>query len=440
MQNENSRNTIIFFVCAAVIFIFYQQFVLEPARLRQVAAQRAAVTAQIPATPGAPGALTASTLPAAPVTREAAIAAGGPRIQIRTPALTGSIALRGARIDDLSLRQFRQTVDPQSPAITLLRPSGSENAYFAEFGWGGQNLAGLPDQTSLWQAPAGATLTPATPVTLTYRNTTGLTFTRTIAIDEHYMFTITDVVANRSGQAISYLRPSARVMREGLAATLGHNSIVHEGAIGVFDDQLHQAKYPSHQPGRPWGRFEERTFQGSGGWLGVTDQYWMAVMVPQRGIPFSGTYQAVNGLFAVRFDGQAQPLSDGRQRTNVIRFYAGAKQVPLLRRYEAGQITSPGVSDARIERFDEAVDWGFAALITRPVFWLLDTLYKYIGDFGLAILALTVIVKLIFFPLANKSYESLTTHEKSKANAGRRCTDAANARSLQVQQPGADGW
>ena len=411
MQNENSRNTIIFMVCAALMFLFYQHFVLDPARERQLA-QRRQAAASAPHVAGTPAA--ADPLSATPVTmtREQAIASGGPRIQIRTPTLSGSIALRGARFDDLSLTQYHETTDPASPAVELLRPSRAEYAYFADFGWSGQNLPGLPDADTLWTAPAGAVLTPQTPVTLTYVNATGLTFTHTIAVDANYMFTITDVVANRSGQNIAYLRPAARVMREGLPERLGHNSIVHEGAIGVFGDQLQQAKYPSHQPGHDWGRFDPRTYSASGGWLGITDQYWMAAMVPANGVPFTGQFQAANGIFAVRYDGQAQPLSNGRQRTTVMRFYAGAKQVPLLGRYERGEIASPGVGDARIARFHDAVDWGHFAVITQPVFWLLDQINRFLGDFGLAILALTVIVKLVFFPLANKSYESLTKMKK----------------------------
>lgn len=407
-MNENTRNTTIFIAIAAVIFLFYQFFVWGPATKRQAEEAKVRAAAAATATPGAPAA--PGVLPAAPggprlLTREAALAAS-PRIIIDTPALTGSIALRGALFDDISLKQYRETTEPTSPLVELLRPAFGQNAYFVQSGWTGSNVPGLPDASTLWTAPAGATLSPGHPVVLTYRSG-ALAFTRTIEVDARgLMFTITDQVANY-GPAPVTLTHYGSVTRQGVPTELGRNNIVHEGAVGYLAGQLQLLKYSDWKK-KPLVEFpKEATALTTGGWLGITDKYWMAALIPAQTRQIHATATANNqqgvDVRSIGYAATADVIAPGRMVTETTRMFAGAKTVPVLRDYR---------DTLGIPLFDWAVDWGNFNVITRPMFALLEFLFHYIGNFGLAILALTVVVKVVFFPLANKSYESLTRMKK----------------------------
>jgi YidC/Oxa1 family membrane protein insertase len=396
MQNDNSRNTLVFIVCAVVILIAYQFFVMEPAAQRRQAEMKSqtAVAGQTQ-TPAA------ATAPAAPqrLTRAAAKTAS-PRVVIDTPALSGSVTLRGARIDDLYLKRYRERLAKDSPPVELFRPEGAQNAWFAEFGWTGQNLAGLPTADTLWTVKEGSTLAPGRPVVLTYASPQGLVFTRTLAVDDRYMFTITDTVANLGAAPVT-LAPYSSVQRQGLPTGLGGNQIVHEGAIGVFNEELSLNKY------KGWKKDKEQTFSSTGGWLGITDKYWFAALIPDQQERIAAAFRVtpVQGvdIYETSYVGQAHAIPAGRQVTETTRLFAGAKVVPMLKDYQA-QLGLP--------RFDSAVDWGMFWFFTRPIFWVLEQFYHLVGNFGVAILLLTVVVKLLFFPLANKSYESITKMKK----------------------------
>lgn len=393
MKDENTRNTIIFFVCAALLLVAYQFFVIEPQAKRQQAeaarqAQAAAVAA--PAAPAAPQ----------PVSVETALSAS-PRIPIDTPALKGSLSLRGARIDDLDLKDYAQTLDKGSPPVELLRPEGAQYAWFIESGWAGANVAGLPGERTVWTLASGSTLSPGKPVTLTYSNDQGLTFTRVIAVDDKYMFTVTDTVANTSAQAVT-LAPYGSVLRQGVPPDLGKNSVVHEGGMGWFDGNRRPIKY------KKWEKDGGGAPRNStSGWIGITDRYWLAALIPTQGQAFTAQYRLTKTpgveIFDANFVGQARPIPAGGQVTSTIHVFAGAKRVPVLRGYE----TSIGAS-----HLDEAVDWGMLWFLTRPLSDFLAWLYGLVGNFGVAILALTVVVRLVFFPLANKQYESMTKMKK----------------------------
>ena len=420
---DDQRNLLIAVALSVAVMLGWQVFYAGPQmkaqqeqaqreRLAQQEAERAAggspATPGVPAT-GLPGAQPKEALPSpiAPAGTRTEALARSARVPIETPSLTGSIALKGGLIDDLVLANYRETVDPKSPNVVLFSPLGAPGAYFAEYGWQGGtgSQMALPDAETVWQADANAKLTPETPVTLTWDNGQGLTFRRTISIDAHYMLSVTDEVVNAtSGDVV--LTPYARLYRFGTPKTSGF-LVLHEGLIGVPGDAgLEEITYATALEEGGGASFDGKT----GGWLGITDKYWAAALIPDqkttyaagfRGRPAAGpgkedVYWTDYQLGSVIVPAGTTQKVDGH-------LYAGAKQVKLVEAYE----TKPG-----IEKFELLIDWGWFYFITKPLFHLLDWLYGILGNFGLAILAVTVLVKLAFFPLANKSYESMAKMKK----------------------------
>jgi len=336
-------------------------------------------------------------------TREQVLAES-PRVAIDTPAVTGSINLRGARLDDLRLKGYRLTVQDDSPLIQLLNPASLPNGYFVELGYSGAatSAAGpLPGADTVWQVEgANATLTPSTPVTLAYDNGAGLVFRRTITVDNSYMFTVDDTVTNNSGQPVT-LSSYGRVTRfdKPLVAS---TYVLHEGLIGVTGEEgLQEHKYAALE--------DDKLFtpgKSTNGWLGITDKYWAAALVPSGKQPFQPRYAYFEGArpsYQSDFLSDAATIAPGASDTQETLVFAGAKEVATLNAYE---------EDRQIRQFDLLIDWGWFHFITRPMFWLIDSLYNLLGNFGLAILATTVIVKAIFFPLASKSYKSMANMKK----------------------------
>lgn len=392
MEQDNSRNTMIFVVCAVAVMLAYQMFVLTPAQQRREAEARSRAVAAVanPVAAAAPGATVF-------VDRGAALTQS-PRVRIDTPALMGSVSLKGARIDDLFLKDYRQTIDKASPPVELFRPEGAKQAYFADLGWTG-SVAG-PTPETVWTVASGADLAPGKPVILTYANGEGLQFTRTLAVDDRYMFTVTDTVVNR-GTAPVQLAPYASVQRQGLPADGTNNMILHEGAVGYLGERLKLIKF------KDWKKKGIDAGASTGGWVGVTDKYWLAAVIPDQKQQVQGTFRVstVNGVdvYEANFVGPVRTLAPGMQTTQTSRVFAGAKKVSILQDYQ---------DTLGVPRLDQAVDWGNFWFFTRPIFWLLEFFHTAIGNFGLSILLLTVVVKLLFFPLANKSYESMTKMKK----------------------------
>ncbi len=328
--------------------------------------------------------------PVSAVKERGAVLSEDGRIAIDSNMLAGSIRLRGGRIDDLTLIGYHESADKDSPNIILLSPSGSQNPYFAEYGWTGQRPGQGPNQTTPWQADTGA-LAPGQPVTLTWDNGEGLVFTRSYALDDKYMFRISQRVENTSRDAVT-LVPYGSVQRVGTPETSGY-AILHEGFLGVLDGSLTEIDYDDSRDEPSIRR------DSTGGWLGITDKYWLTALIPDQRTAFSGRieYQKRNGRDNYRARMMLQPyqIFPGESVEVVSFLFAGAKKVGMISTYE---------ETLGIVRFDRAIDWGWFFFLTKPLFWLLDHLAGWLGNFGLAILVLTVGIKLAFFQLANKSY------------------------------------
>ena len=396
--HDNSRNTILFVVIAGIMLLAYSFFVMQPQAERRKAAQQAQAERTIE---GSAGAVT----PASPVfieDRRAALGAGGAlRVPIQTPTLSGSLSLNGSRIDDLFLTRYRETLDEGSPPVELFRPRGMEHAYFAQFGWNGANVpGGVPGPGTPWRLTEGATLTPTTPVTLTWDNGAGLRFTRRISIDDQYLFTIADTVANFGTQPIT-IRPFGRIERQGVPEDLGRNQILHEGGIGTFGAEdsyaTQQLKYSA------WAKKPVQEHESTGGWMGITDKYWLAALIPPQNERIEAAFRVTDAttydIHSATMQGAVRTIAPGRQITETQRLFAGAKRNEILSGYE---------QSLDLPRFVYAIDWGFLFFLTRPIFLLIEFFYGILGNFGLAILALTLTVRLVMFPLANKSYESMS--------------------------------
>ncbi|WP_428028859.1 membrane protein insertase YidC [Ancylobacter sp.] len=407
MTSEN-RNMILAIVMSMAVLIAWQFFsgVPQMEQQRQAAQQQAQQQAQAPGQAGTdagalaptPGTVAPSASGAAPraMTRAEALART-PRIAIDTPSVVGSVALKGGRIDDLSLKGYHETVDNSSPIIVLLSPSGGPNPFYAEFGWvpGAGSAVAVPGADTVWTAPEGARLTPETPLLLTWDNGAGLTFRRTLSIDANYMFHVLDEVDNATAEPVA-LHPYALVSRHGTPHTLGYY-ILHEGLIGVTSEGgLHEIKYSAIAESR------SQTFPSVGGWLGITDKYWAATVIPGAAEKVQARFSAAqtgNELtYQTDFLGDAVTVAPGAKASTDGRLFAGAKVVQLVDGYQ---------QQYNIDRFDRLIDWGWFYFITKPLFLVIDWIYRFVGNFGVAILAVTVMLKAIFFPLANKSYASM---------------------------------
>jgi len=322
------------------------------------------------------------------------------RIRIDTPALHGSINLVGGRIDDLKLADYHATPDRGSPEIVLLAPAGAPNAYYAEFGWVPEDRSlPVPAADTVWTAAAGQTLGPDKPVTLTWDNGKGLVFERTIAVDKQYMFTVTQKVRNSTGAAVKLL-PYSLVSRHGTPHTEGYY-ILHEGPLGVFDGKLNEHKYDDLKKA---GTISAPT---TGGWIGITDKYWLVSLIPDAKAAetarFVHTTAGNQDRFQVDLMGQAIEVPAGGTAEDTARLFAGAKQVRLLDAY---------AKQYGITNFDLAIDFGWFYFLTKPFFYALDFIAGIVGNFGIAILIFTVIIKGAFFPLANKSYQAMSKMKK----------------------------
>ncbi len=314
-----------------------------------------------------------------------------PRVQIRTPRLSGSINLKGGRIDDLVLLDYKLSLKDKRP-VRLLSPSGTEDAYFAGFGWSGDGVA-RPDANTIWTS-SSTTLAPGKPVTLSWTNTTGQTFSLTYAIDANYMFSVEQKVSN-GGTAPVALTNYALVSRVGESKDAS-SWTMHTGPIGVFDGAAnYDVDFKDLDEAGPAGQ----TFSGTGGWIGFGDKYWLTALIPDQKASVQSAFRAGNGkLYQAQYSGQPTILAPGKALVTRQQVFAGAKEVKLLDSYE---------KTLGVPQFDKAIDWGWFYWFERPIFWVLSHLFALVGNFGVAIVLLTLIVRGIMFPIAQKQFKSM---------------------------------
>ena len=408
------KNTIIAIVLSLIVVVGWQYFVgypqmekqreqalikqqeqaqTQPGATQPSAAQPGCCTWRTPGA-GTPGAGTPPPVPgtAAPAvstaSREAVIAAS-PRIAIATPTLRGSIDLKGGRIDDLSLEHYRETIDPNSPAIVLFSPSGAPEAFYSEFGWvaAAGTTAAMPGPDTLWQQEGSGTLGIGHPVTLTYDNGAGLIFRRTIAVDDRYLFTLKDQVANKGSDPVT-LFPYALISRHGTPKVQGYY-ILHEGLIGVIGEQGLQTE--------TYKKMEDKksvSWDATNVWLGITDKYWAATLLPDTDAKVRARFSAAEsgGLNTYQTDYLLAPqtIAPGSSGTADARLFAGAKEVSVVGvNFPIGG--SGGYNqELGLNHFDLLIDWGWFYFITKPMFLAIDYFFHLVGNFGIAILMVTV--------------------------------------------------
>jgi YidC/Oxa1 family membrane protein insertase len=404
--DSDNKNLILAAVLSMAVVFAWQMFVVPPPPPPADPAAGEGQAGTIPA--ATTDGTTAGTVPVTETaqTRGEALA-GAPRVAISTPALSGSVALTGGRLHDLHLSLYRETLEPGAETVVLLNPAGGPAPYFIDYGWRrtvDSDPGPLPGAATPWTVETGDKLTVATPVTLRWDNGKGLTFRRKFEVDDRYMFTVTQSVENTTGNAVA-LAPYGVIARRGEPDGIGFY-ILHEGAVGVFDGELSEVGYDEIRD-MPVSATErgpaEITPVGTNGWLGFTDKYWMTTLAPQPGQTFDAVYRMVNvgGSEEFRTEMRLPVLSaaPGATVASVTNLFAGAKEVATIRHYQETR---------GIDKFEDAVDWGWFYFLTKPIFRLLAWVHGLVGNMGWSIIVLTLLVKAALFPLAYKSYVSMS--------------------------------
>lgn len=400
MDNQNQRNLILAVVLTALILFGWE------AGMRYLypnAEKARPVAASTSAPAGTPG---AEPSPATKPTREGGLTSDADkvleakdlasalnpaqRVAIDAPGLTGSINLVGGVVDDLSTRRHTAGIEKASGLQRIFSPAGTPAQHYAQFGWVGENGLSAPTAATVWTAPAGAKLTPASPVTLTWDNGAGQTFTLTYAIDADYMLTVTQGVKNAGTAAVS-AKPFALINRTDKTASVDTWN-VHSGPFGAFDGTVSFS--PNYKDVLKTG---EVANSGKPDWLGFTDVYWMSTLIPDKSAASSDFRALGDGIYRADVIYPQAIVAAGQGATLTTRLFAGAKESTVLDRYEASGIAHFGL----------AIDWGWFRWFEKPIFWLLQSLYRLAGNFGAAIILLTLIVRGAMFPVAQRQFASM---------------------------------
>ena len=399
-MDDQNKNLILATVLSFAVIVAWTTL-FPPEELPVDPAAQVTALADDPALPGVDAVASNATTP----TEAPEPAAQAPRVPIETAQFSGSISLLGGRIDDLSLTQYRETIDEDANIVQLLRPVGENGAYFATFGWtatDGLDATAVPGPDTIWSVESGQTLTPATPVTLVWDNDTGQIFRTEVSVDDEFMFSFAQSLENVSGAPIS-ARPYGLLRRHGIPDDLKKFFILHEGLVRMTDGELEETGYDDITEYAVDARERtqaERLDVTAAGWIGYTDHYWMTTLIPDQTAPFRSTskYFDSRDLFQAEAVMPIETVDAGGSVTVTTRLFAGAKEWEAIRHYE---------NEEGVDGFLDSIDWGWFFFLTKPIFALLHYLNAFIGNMGWSILMLTVILKIIVLPLAYKSYVSM---------------------------------
>ena len=313
------------------------------------------------------------------------------RIKVENENIKGSISLEGAIIDDIIFKNYKETLNSEKK-VTFLNPKNSPKEYFIETGWvsGGDQKIKLPLLDTVWKNKGSTTLTPNNPITLEWNNGEGLIFTKKIELDDSFLFKVTQSIKNESNNSFQFY-PYAQITRKGNIEGM-QIYILHEGFLGVFGDELKEENFDDIEK-------EKFSISATKGWLGITDKYWLTAIVPEKGNEFKAEFVAKDEKYRANYIiKEAKILNPGNSISNKINTFVAAKEVAVIDGY---------AEQLKIEKFDLAIDWGWFYFFTKPLFFVIDYFFKLTGNFGLAIVIITALVRLIFFPLANYSFKSM---------------------------------
>ena len=384
-----NRNVIIAVLLSTAILLGWSMYFENPdqAQKKRLEIQGKTETQTNIQKPDAPQ--TAKTNPTKAISRGDALKEGD-RVFIENSNLSGSISLRGALIDDIILKNYREALDKNSKPIVVLSPKKSDEGYFVESGWATtKSDIKVPDNNSIWQIREGKKLTPTSPVTLEWNNKDGIIFSKKIEVDDKYLFKITETIRNEKNKTIELFHYSQ--ITKNTKPNTENFYILHEGLIGVVDKNLKEETYSTIEK-------EKKTYTGKSGWLGITDKYWMSAIIPENGKSFKGEYSFANSYKANFIISEPTIANPQKSTSNTLKIFIGAKEVYPIDNYTEKE---------KIDRFDLSIDWGWFYFITKPLFFVIDYIFKIVGNFGVAIIILTLIVRIIFFPLANYSFKSM---------------------------------
>ena len=386
----DSKNVLMAVILSTVIIVGWQVLVVDP-ELKKTKTEVTKVEQTTSANNGKPSAPSINNKLPAPqklISRTDAVSSEQ-RVRLENEKLTGSISLNGALIDDVVLKTYKETLDKNSKQVVILNPKKMNTGYYLESGWASANNLKVPDNNSVLTLVKNKSLTPQTPIELEWDNKNGLIFNKKIEIDNQYLFKITESIKNNSKNKVDLFHYSQITRKE--KPSVQNFYILHEGLVGVIDESLKEQKYDDIKE-------KNEKYQGIEGWVGITDKYWLTAIVPQKKEAFNAEFTFNDSYKANYILTNPTSIEPGKTNSRSAQLFIGAKEVNVIDGY---------TKTADIKKFDLAIDWGWFYFFTKPLFFIIDYLYKFCGNFGIAIVLLTAGIRLLFFPLANYSFASM---------------------------------
>jgi len=380
----DTKNILVAVVLSTLIIVGWQVLVVDP----ELKKEQAQIVKTEQSKPSAPSLNNKTKIPQKKITRSEAVTSEL-RVKLENSQITGSISLNGGLIDDVTLKNYKESLDKNSKQVVILNPKKMGTGYYLESGWASANNIEVPDNNSVWKLTRNRTLTPRSPIELEWENKSGLIFQKKIELDDQYLFTVTESIKNNSKSNVDLFHYSQITRKE--KPDTQNFYILHEGLVGVVDETLQEEGYDDIKD-------KNQKYQGTSGWFGITDKYWLTAIVPQKKQAFNAEFTYDTAYKANYILTNPTSTRPGQTNSNSSQFFIGAKEVNVIDGY---------AKSADINKFDLAIDWGWFYFFTKPLFFIIDYLYKFSGNFGWAIVLLTAGIRILFFPLANYSFASM---------------------------------